>query len=264
MYLASPGNRPSKSLTASICQQRRTHKEVDLAVQSRDEFRLICDPFFGQLPLAKRKRIAASPSYNLAYLGRRKQGTWRFRLSLDGSGNAMSLVLEQHYKKRRELPWTAKKTLRLPLYYDGNSGCIHIGAGNKAIDELALDLPPQPDDLGRVNVDPTEESDDEPDSHSDQLEDQPSVPPVDSSLVPSPYTHLRFHLQDSGGDDLDMFPPAAPSCVLKGKEAQLLTWGAQAASQTIPGTKPQHSLKGLYHPYDRAWKAREARSGHGA
>lgn len=256
---------------ANICQQHRPHKAVKLGVQTPDEFRLICDPFSQPLLIERRKYITAKRSYNLVYLGKRKQGTWLFRLSLDGSGNTMSLLLEQHYKQRKELPWTAEKTLRLPLYYDGNSGCIHIGVGNKDIDELALGLPPQPDEFGQVNIDPTEESDDEPDSYSHQ--EQQSVPPVASSLVSSSYTNLRFNSKDLEGSDLDMSPPTTPSWALKGKDAQPLTGGRQAltgggqgASQRISGTKPQHSLKRQYveYPYDRARRARKARSGPGA
>jgi hypothetical protein len=249
---------------ANICQQHRPHKAVELGAQSSDEFRLICDSFFQPLLIKRKKYIAPKRSYDLVYLGKRKQGTWLFRLSLDRSGNTTSLLLEQHYKHRKELPWTAEKTLRLPLYYDGNSACIQIGAGNKDIDELALGLPPQPDELGQVNIDPTEESDDEPDSYSHQ--DQQSVPPVASSLVSSSYTNLRFSSDGLEGSDLDMFPPTTPSWALKGKDAQPLTGRGQGASQRISGTKPQHSLEGQYvpYPYDRAWRARKARSGPGA
>lgn len=97
--------------------------------------------------------MAASRSYDLVYLGRRKQGTWTFQLSLDGSGDEMALVLQQLYRRRRKDPPKTKKTLRLPLYFDGNSGCIHVGERNKTLDELDLGLPVQPDELGEVDTD---------------------------------------------------------------------------------------------------------------
>jgi hypothetical protein len=190
----------------------------------------------------------------------------------------MSLVLEQLHKKRKELPWTAEKALRLPLYYDGNSGCIHIGAGNKSIDELALGLPPQPNEWGQINIDPAEESDDESDSDLD--EELQSEPLAASSLITSSYTNLRLNPKTVEGSDLNLFPATAPSWAPKGKEAEPLAWSelfedlpstapasqcAQQSSQRIPGVKPQYSLRGqLVDPYETAWKARKARQGPGA
>jgi hypothetical protein len=113
----------------------------------------------------EQKHVTARHSYDLIYLGKRKQGTWSFKLSLEGSHDEMWLVLHQEYKRRRELPWELKRTLRLPLYFDGNSGCVQVGERNKTIEELDLCLPPQPNELGETGADASAgESDQEPDS----------------------------------------------------------------------------------------------------
>lgn len=127
---------------------------VELAVRYWDEFRLICDPFcdptLDLLPAEDdedRLFVQALRSYDLLYLGKRKQGTWKFHLSLVGSGGDVKLVLKQWYKQRMEHPWTVMKTLHLPLYFDGNSGCVQVGARDKTIAELNLGLPRQPDEM---------------------------------------------------------------------------------------------------------------------
>lgn len=58
----------------------------------------------------------------------------------------MILQLEQLYKRKEtsRIRFRSVKTLRLPLYFDRNSSCIHVGARNRDISELNLGLPPQP------------------------------------------------------------------------------------------------------------------------
>ncbi|KAK3899622.1 hypothetical protein C8A05DRAFT_17963 [Staphylotrichum tortipilum] len=124
-----------------------------ISVRNSDEFRLICDPFFNTLPGAQRNRVAANRTYDVVYLGRRKQGCWVFRCRLHGSGDKMHLKLYQSYSRKRGLPLRDKTTLDLPLYFDGSSGCIHVGDRNRDISELSLDLPPQPRDLGVMTAD---------------------------------------------------------------------------------------------------------------
>jgi hypothetical protein len=150
--------------------------EVVLAVRNRDEFQLICDPFYERLPHEKKtkkgeteteeeKYVTAWHSYDLIYLGRRTQGTWSFKLSLECSNDQMWLILHQQHKRRKEFPWKHKRTLRLPLYFDGNSGCVQVGERNKTIEELNLGLHPQPNEVGELAADaPAGESDQEPDS----------------------------------------------------------------------------------------------------
>ena len=132
-----------------------------------DEFQLICDPFFERLPRKMRTRVAANLSYDLVYLGKRKQGTWSFQLSLEGLGDNMKLLLHQSHRRRRDLSPKKKKTLHLPLYFDGNSGCIHVGERNKTIDELDLGLPAQPNDMGEIDTDVAVDSDQNSDVDSD-------------------------------------------------------------------------------------------------
>jgi hypothetical protein len=135
-------------------EQNGPHTAVQIPVRSSDEFRLICDPFFNRLP-GNQGRVAADRSYDLVYLGKRTQGTWAFRLLLhrssdddddDDNNNNMQpeLHLEQFYQRRRDIPLRRQNTLHLPLYFDGNSSCIHVGDRNRDISELGLDLPPQP------------------------------------------------------------------------------------------------------------------------
>ncbi|KAK0746876.1 hypothetical protein B0T18DRAFT_466281 [Schizothecium vesticola] len=140
--------------------------KANFRARYHDEFKLICDPFFERLPRTRGAGVAANLSYDLVYLGRRKQGTWSFRLSLEGSGDRMELVLKQNYRRRRDLKATAMKTLRLPLYFDGNSGCIHVGERDKTLDELDLGLPTQPNEMGEVDTDSPEESEEESDVDS--------------------------------------------------------------------------------------------------
>jgi hypothetical protein len=104
------------------------------------------------LPSEQREklRVPASRTYDLVYLGRRKQGPLVFRLAVRGSGDDMVLELEQRWRRNEAVPlhFATKSVLRLPLYYDRNSSCIHVGARNRDISELRLDLPPQPTDEG--------------------------------------------------------------------------------------------------------------------
>jgi len=65
----------------------------------------------------------------------------------------MHLMLQQSYSRRRDLPLKEERTLYLPLYFDGNSSCIHVGDRNRDISELGLDLPPQPKDPGNMTAD---------------------------------------------------------------------------------------------------------------
>ena len=62
----------------------------------------------------------------------------------------MILQLEQLYKRKEtsRIRFRTERTLRLPLYFDRNSSCIHVGDRNRDISELGLDLPPQPTDEG--------------------------------------------------------------------------------------------------------------------
>ncbi|KAK4235727.1 hypothetical protein C8A03DRAFT_36422 [Achaetomium macrosporum] len=124
-----------------------------ISVRRGDEFRLICDPFFGRLPNDQQQRVAANRTYDLVYLGKRRQGSWLFRLSLHGSGDEMELKLEQYYSKRIRMRLREENTLYLPLYLDGNSSCIQIGDRSRAISEVGLDLPPQPNDFGETVAD---------------------------------------------------------------------------------------------------------------
>ncbi len=76
-------------------------------------------------------------------LGRRRQGSWAFRCTLDRSGDEVHLKLHQLYRKRkRGLGFRDQETLDLRLYFDGSSGCIHVGDRNRDISELGLSLPP--------------------------------------------------------------------------------------------------------------------------
>lgn len=152
-----------------------------------------------------RARVAVKSSYDLVYLGRRKQGTWCFQLSLEGSGDRMELVLKQEYRRRREHKAKAEKTLRLPLYFDGNSGCIHVGKGNKTLDELDLGLPTQPNEMGEVDADSPEQSEEEsnldpvPDLTSDiasRITDAGTVTGSSNASEPGMFTTSFFSTTD--------------------------------------------------------------------
>ncbi len=64
----------------------------------------------------------------------------------------MRLVLQQFWSQRKDDDPEPKETLVLPLYFDGNSGSIHVGERNCDISELELHLPPQPSDLGAMET----------------------------------------------------------------------------------------------------------------
>jgi len=190
----------------ALCHQHRQPK-VNLAVRYYDEFKLICDPFYNRLPHKQQTRVSSKLSYDLVYLGRRKQGTWTFQLSLEGSGDRMDLVLRQAYQRRRELPSQAKRTLRLPLYFDGNSSTIHVGYRNKAINELDLGRPPQPNDLGEVDMGVS--SEDESDQDSDVESVMESAPEETASRITEASTAATG---SSTGED-DMFTSSIFSVV---------------------------------------------------
>ncbi len=71
----------------------------------------------------------------------------------------MRLELEESHSKRRGLYFRVVKTLKLPLYFDGNSSCIHVGERNRDISELDLGLPPQPQDFWDMATDDSSEQD---------------------------------------------------------------------------------------------------------
>ncbi|KAH6839516.1 hypothetical protein B0I37DRAFT_386622 [Chaetomium sp. MPI-CAGE-AT-0009] len=149
---------------------RDGNHRVHFSARRTDEFRLICDPFFSRLPSSQRQRlrVPVSRTYDLVYLGRLKQGFWTFRPSLRGSGDRIVLEIEYLYKRRdnARLRLRHVKTLRLPLYFDRNSSCIHVGARDRDISELGLDLPPQPTDE-EAETSSEDDSDSELDSDMD-------------------------------------------------------------------------------------------------
>lgn len=157
-----------------LVKPRDDSPKVEIAVRYGDEFRLICDPFYDLLPVKEKGAVRAKRAYDLIYLDRRQQGTWEFRLSLavrprsesagDDDDN-LQLVLEQRYKQRREFPWVAMNTLYLPLYFDSNSGSVQVGARDRSIAELDLQLPPQPEE-GEDGCSSSSDSD-EPDEDDD-------------------------------------------------------------------------------------------------
>jgi len=142
---------------------------VTLPVRNGDEFKLVCDSFFALLPENQRQVMRVKRAYDLIYLGKRKQGTWKFSMYLTDTAAAednndddhkWQLVLSQHYKRRQNLHWTPMETLRLPLYFDGNSGCVQVGARDKSImEQQALNLPRQPEDEATSSSESDSESD---------------------------------------------------------------------------------------------------------
>lgn len=145
---------------------------VEYSARSSDEFRLICDPFFSSLPDDEQEtlRVPASRTYDLVYLGKRKQGPLMFRLALHGSGDRMTLELEQLWRRNETVPlhFATKSVLSLPLYYDRNSSCIHVGERDRDISELGLGLPPQPtDEGGQASSDDSSDSDGDSSMDSD-------------------------------------------------------------------------------------------------
>jgi hypothetical protein len=240
-------------------------------VRYYDEFKLICDPFFDRLPRKQQARVSSKLSYDLVYLGRRKQGTWTFQLSLEGSDDRMDLVLQQSYQRRRELPSQAKRTLRLPLYFDGNSSTIHVGYRNKAIDELDLGLPPQPNDLGEVDIDV---SSDESDQDSDVESAMESAPETASRITEAGtattgsstgedemFTSSMFSVTDSwafqGGEQPD---PNAEIHVHQVEVSPIFD-GLPAPRKTRSGGgKASTPFSHRVEPYGQAW-ARRAQNG---
>ena len=83
----------------------------------------------------------------------------------------MQLHLEQFYQKRRNTALRPCKTLLLPLYFDGNSSCIHVGDRNRDISELGLDLPPQPTVWGEEMEGDDDDDDDDDDDFGEQEPD---------------------------------------------------------------------------------------------
>lgn len=249
------------TLIMHLPTQRGQH-EAEISVRWRDEFRLICDPFFQRLPPASQECVLARRSYDLVYLGKRKQGTWHFRLSLEGSGDRMHLVLQQFHQRRKNLRCNSEETLRLPMYFDGNSGCIHIGERNKTIDELGLGLPAQPDDTEEADAYATEELEREPDPDSDDGPE--TVSTTNPGIGPDP----------SQRSDLNMFSePSGPWLgETEGMGAEISTQQTGEPSDVLPScspqktrrVKPQRSLMNAkrfgWHvdPYKLAWKCKKS------
>ena len=236
-----------------------------------DEFKLICDPFFDRLPRKQQARVSSKLSYDLVYLGRRKQGTWTFQLSLEGSGDRMDLVLQQSYQRRRELPSQAKRTLRLPLYFDGNSSTIHVGYRNKAIDELDLGLPPQPNDLGEVDIDVSSEG---PEQDSDVESVMESAPETASRITEAGtaatgsstgedemFTSAMFSVTDSwafqGGEQPD---PNAEIHIHQVEVSPIFDGLPAPRKIRSGGRKASTPSSRRVEPYGQAW-ARRAQNG---
>ena len=114
----------------------------------RDEFKLICDPFFAWLPPSQQNALSPVRTYDLRYLGKKTKGKWRFCLTLEGEGDDVTMVVQQwrSYKRKRRLPWKPMDTLRLPLYFANGSNTVHVGARDKDLEELGLNLPEDPDE----------------------------------------------------------------------------------------------------------------------
>lgn len=235
-----------------------------------DEFKLICDPFFERSRLSPKPNeypmVAARDSYDLVYLGKREQGTWTFKLLLEGSGDKMELVLLQSYRRRRVLRPEAKRTLRLPLYYDGNSGCIHVGERNKALDELNLRLPPQPNEMGEVDSDATDESEGESneDSISVMAPDIASRTPIEGSVT-------GCSTPGEGGSFSTSTFSVADPWALPDEEEASHNHVQQARGSPIfhglPAPSPRRGVGGVakasrrLEPYGRAWVQKRAQTG---
>ncbi|KAK1757090.1 hypothetical protein QBC47DRAFT_378392 [Echria macrotheca] len=252
--------------SAALLLGLRRRPKVTLAVRYCDEFKLICDPFFERLPRKQQVRVSSKLSYDLIYLGKRKQGTWTFQLSLEGSGDTMDLVLHQLYQRRRDLEPKPKKTLRLPLYFDGNSSTIHVGDRNKAIDELKLGLPPQPNDLGEVETDPSEESDHDDDSDVDSIvvyAPQPASQGTDTGIAPTSlskieddmFTSAMFTVPDvwtfPGGEQT---PPTNAEGYVQQVEISPMFDGLPAPRKMKRGGGKASNRRA--DPYGQAWKRR--------
>ncbi|KAK0612271.1 hypothetical protein B0T14DRAFT_343120 [Immersiella caudata] len=244
---------------------QRGRPTVELpAVRYKDEFQLVCDPFFERLPDDERKRVAAKLSYDLIYLGKRRQGGWRFRLSLEGSGDDMWLTLQQEHRQRRDMPWEIKKTLRLPLYFDGNSGCVQVGERNKTIQELNLGLPPQPNELGEVEEGAsTDESDQEVDSECGSIlvrDPTASSPEPDTSSESSGEENDGSFAECSTGHprlggsaaEIDGLPKVQQENEIW--EFRGLPSLPRAVSDLVPPDRKRHRSE----PYQQSWKRRRA------
>ncbi|KAK1756671.1 hypothetical protein QBC47DRAFT_400302 [Echria macrotheca] len=171
-------------------------REATFSVRRNDNFRLICDPFFQRLGGDQRNSVAASRAYDVVYLGTRSQGQWKFRMELEGSNDDVILVLMQKYKRNRKAPWKAADTLRLPVYFDGNSGCIQVGDRSSSLDELCLGLPPQPGDTAGTFAYEAEESDfsDPEDPEPEESGDQPQhMTDHDDSLMGTAFRAINVN-----------------------------------------------------------------------
>jgi len=137
----------------------------------RERIQLICDPFFGKLPLSQRKTIEAERSYDLLYLGRREKGKWRFTAKVEegGGNNSARLILEQFHQPPGKKVWNRATTLTLPLYLDASSNCIHVGARDKDISELELVGVPQQPTRWDSDENPNDDDDDLDDDGDDEV-----------------------------------------------------------------------------------------------
>ncbi|KAK1833905.1 hypothetical protein QBC39DRAFT_253485, partial [Podospora conica] len=141
-----------------------------------DDFKLICDPFFAPASRAEpSKSLNLDGCYDLAYLGKRALGEWRFRVSVKVVLNIDRLVIEEAYRRKPSSAWSRRRTLLLPVHFVPGSNTVIVGERNKTLREtlkahgLTKMLPKNPD--GSDGRGDESEDEDDKDDEDDEIED---------------------------------------------------------------------------------------------
>ncbi|KAK5657529.1 hypothetical protein OQA88_3102 [Cercophora sp. LCS_1] len=120
--------------------QRKESIRLELPAQG-DRFRLICDPFFSELPTQEQTDVAFDRCYDLLSLGPVKHMGWRVELSLERVKGVTHMLIKQWSKtKSSQRRWTSADTWRIPLYFNGGNNCVLAGTREKSISCLDPDI----------------------------------------------------------------------------------------------------------------------------
>ncbi|KAK2021278.1 hypothetical protein LX32DRAFT_687862 [Colletotrichum zoysiae] len=167
------------------------NKSVQTALEvsagsGRDEFKIICDPFFepGETP----NKLHFDHCYDFLLLGKLRRGDWKITFSVTGSQASPSLVLESSFAYSRiskNGKGRAVKTLNvghyttnpLPMSFDGGANCYFVDDEHFDSDQFCRPLPTRlTEDVTEAEFETPDDSEGE--DHQSGCSDSEFVPVV--------------------------------------------------------------------------------------
>ncbi|KAK2049971.1 hypothetical protein LZ31DRAFT_627269 [Colletotrichum somersetense] len=166
------------------------NKSVQTALEisagsGRDEFKIICDPFFepGETP----NTLHFDHCYDFLRLGTLRRGDWKITFSVTGSQASPSLVLKSSfaYGRKSKNGRRAVKNFHvghyttnpLPMSFDGGANCYFVDDETFDSDRFCRPLPSRsPEDARKAEFEAPDDSEDE--DHQSGCSDSGSVPVV--------------------------------------------------------------------------------------